>query len=133
MQSPSAKTKSRKMGFTKARKHLKALLMRKTEDTFSEDENVDVQTRRVVATMSFAPHESAFSISTDPDKRSAEPRKGHSFKTSRLHKGESCALCNKILTGLLLHGYKCSSRCSFRIALRGSTVKATVTTYGFRL
>lgn len=33
------------MGFTKARKHLKALLLRKTEDTFSEDENVDPQTR----------------------------------------------------------------------------------------
>ncbi|KAH7730130.1 myosin VA [Aphelenchoides avenae] len=93
IQSPSAKAKSRKMGFTKARKHLKALLLRKTDDTFSEDENVDPQT----------------SISTDPEKRSAEPRKGHNFKTSRLHKGEACALCNKILTGLLLHGYKCST------------------------
>lgn len=37
-------------------------------------------------------------------------KKTHSFKLSRLHRAELCALCNKSLTGILVQGYKCTSK-----------------------
>jgi len=31
----------------------------------------------------------------------------HNFKMVRIHKGESCAICNRPLSGLLVQGFKC--------------------------
>ncbi|CAD5209411.1 unnamed protein product [Bursaphelenchus xylophilus] len=90
VQSPMSKLKFHKLGFNKARKHLKAFLTRKED--LSEDDFNEAQT----------------SISTDTDR--PEIKKGHSLKMTRIHRAsDACSMCNKPLSSLLVQGYKCVS------------------------
>nr|ACI49219.1 hypothetical protein Csp3_JD05.004 [Caenorhabditis angaria] len=77
---------SSKMGFQKAKNNLKALFGRKIED----DEP--------------SPGPS-FSSELTPD---IFVSREHSFKMSRLHRQEICALCNRHLTGFISQAHKCS-------------------------
>ncbi|VDK54437.1 unnamed protein product [Gongylonema pulchrum] len=81
------------MNFTRAKKQLKAFLSRRSESVFSEDEGRD----SLGASTTLM---EGISAST------SKPAK-HNMKISRLHRNESCALCNKNLTGILIQGYKC--------------------------
>ncbi|CAD5206531.1 unnamed protein product [Bursaphelenchus okinawaensis] len=107
IQSPTTKMKFHKLGFTKARKHLKALLTRK--DDLSEEDFNEAQT----------------SISTDTEKLEMD-KKSHSLKMTRIHKAsDSCSMCNKPLSSLLVQGYKCSS-CKLCFHKECSTFSANI-------
>uniref|UniRef100_A0A0K0EKS2 Myosin motor domain-containing protein n=1 Tax=Strongyloides stercoralis TaxID=6248 RepID=A0A0K0EKS2_STRER len=90
------KAKSRKMNFIRAKKHLKALLTRKTNDlpiTLSDDESCEADVP------SNTPTEHNKTVSIKPK---------HSFKMSRLHISENCSYCHKAMSGLLVQACKCS-------------------------
>uniref|UniRef100_A0A915PKD8 Uncharacterized protein n=1 Tax=Setaria digitata TaxID=48799 RepID=A0A915PKD8_9BILA len=94
--SPESKTKSKRIGFRRAKKHLKAFLSRRSDSVVSVDESRD----SLVASSTL--------IETTKTSNSV-PLK-HNLKISRLHRNESCALCNKNLTGCKLSFHKeCSS------------------------
>lgn len=90
--SPESKTKSRRMGFTRAKKQLKAFLSRRSDSILSEDEGRD----------------SLGTSTTLMETASTSKPAKHTLKMSRLHRNEYCALCNKNLTGILVQGHKCS-------------------------
>uniref|UniRef100_A0A915BD69 Myosin motor domain-containing protein n=1 Tax=Parascaris univalens TaxID=6257 RepID=A0A915BD69_PARUN len=96
--SPESKSKPKRMGFTRARKQLKAFLTRRSDSVHSEEDEI---------------HDSSLcTSSTLVDSHglpSSLTKKAHSFKLSRLHRAELCALCNRSLTGILVQGYKCTS------------------------
>uniref|UniRef100_A0A0N4ZU59 Myosin motor domain-containing protein n=1 Tax=Parastrongyloides trichosuri TaxID=131310 RepID=A0A0N4ZU59_PARTI len=90
------KGKSRKMNFIRAKKHLKALLTRKTNDIhlpLSDEENGEI--------------ESNLNVSV-PKNKNLSINKRHSFKMSRLHISENCSYCHKPMSGLLVQACKCS-------------------------
>ncbi|VDM37297.1 unnamed protein product [Toxocara canis] len=96
-QSPEGKSKPKRTGFTRARKHLKAFLTRRSDSGHSDDDDA---------------HDSLHCSSTLVEScasTSTLVKKTHSFKLTRLHRAESCALCNKNLTGLLVQGNKCTN------------------------
>uniref|UniRef100_A0A158R5X7 Myosin motor domain-containing protein n=1 Tax=Syphacia muris TaxID=451379 RepID=A0A158R5X7_9BILA len=95
-QSSECKLKSKKTGFTRAKKQLKAFLRRRSDST----QNDDVDEQPAVCTSL---------ISADKDESKKAIVKSHSFKLSRLYRAETCALCNKTLSGLLAQGQKCSN------------------------
>uniref|UniRef100_F1KQ35 Myosin-IXb n=1 Tax=Ascaris suum TaxID=6253 RepID=F1KQ35_ASCSU len=96
--SPESKSKPKRMGFTRARKQLKAFLTRRSDSVHSEEDET---------------HDSSLCTSSTLVDSHGSPspltKKTHSFKLSRLHRAELCALCNKSLTGILVQGYKCTS------------------------
>ncbi|KAI1717345.1 rhoGAP domain-containing protein [Ditylenchus destructor] len=73
-----------KSGFSKARKQLKALLGRR-QDSLDEGPSIPSGARPSMV----------------------EGVKVHNFKTIRFHKVDTCGLCAKSLSGLLVQGYKC--------------------------
>lgn len=73
-----------KLGFTKAKKNLKALFGRKEEE---EDPTPGT----------------SFNNELSPENCNKE----HQFKMSRLHRQEICALCNRHLTGFISQAHKC--------------------------
>ncbi|KAL3088833.1 hypothetical protein niasHS_009125 [Heterodera schachtii] len=90
-----------KSGFMKAKKHLKTLLTKTgrqgtTEGTFSE-ESLNME----------GPSSSTRSSSKEVEKLLLKHHQCHSFKPSRLHKGDKCDFCNRPLCGLLIQGFKC--------------------------
>ncbi|KAL3997136.1 Myosin head (motor domain) family protein [Acanthocheilonema viteae] len=92
--SPESKSKSRKMGFMRAKKHLKAFLSRRSDSFVSNGECRDfiaASTTQIEAT-----------------KAPASVVAKHNLKLSRLHRNEICTLCNKNFTGILIKGNKCT-------------------------
>ncbi|VDO31638.1 unnamed protein product [Brugia timori] len=92
--SPESKSKSRKIGFMRAKKHLKAFLSRRSDSVLSIDESRDSLT--------------ACTTLMETIKASASVSTKHNLKLSRLHRNEICALCNKNFTGILIKGNKCT-------------------------
>ncbi|KAK6043350.1 phorbol esters/diacylglycerol binding domain protein, partial [Cooperia oncophora] len=88
--SPTAKKKTgSRMGFTKAKKNLKALFGRRS-DSINEYDGVDNE----------LPASNELSLpSVTPD---------HHLKVSRLHRQEPCAVCNRHLSGFITQVYKCT-------------------------
>uniref|UniRef100_A0A158P6T6 Myosin motor domain-containing protein n=1 Tax=Angiostrongylus cantonensis TaxID=6313 RepID=A0A158P6T6_ANGCA len=83
----AAKKKSlSRLGFTKAKKNLKALFGRRSDSANDEDAE-DVETP-----------------SSLPSTASYE----HHLKISRLHRLDTCAVCNRHLTGFISQAYKCA-------------------------
>ncbi|KAK0423351.1 hypothetical protein QR680_008098 [Steinernema hermaphroditum] len=94
VQSISSKSKSKMMGFVMG-KHLKFQWNKKAKGIEQED------------TLSIpVPSSSVLEMVTKFEStKSAQ----HNFKITRLHRTETCSLCQKSLTGFLVQGYKCSS------------------------
>uniref|UniRef100_A0AAF5RX01 Uncharacterized protein n=1 Tax=Wuchereria bancrofti TaxID=6293 RepID=A0AAF5RX01_WUCBA len=92
--SPESKSRSRKMGFMRAKKHLKAFLSRRSDSILSIGESRDSLT---ASTTLMETIKASVSVSTK-----------HNLKLSRLHRNEICALCNKNFTGILIKGNKCT-------------------------
>uniref|UniRef100_A0A158Q830 Myosin motor domain-containing protein n=1 Tax=Elaeophora elaphi TaxID=1147741 RepID=A0A158Q830_9BILA len=89
--SPESKSKSRKMGFMRAKKHLKAFLSRRSDSIGESRESLPANLTLIEAT-----------------KASASLPAKHNLKLSRLHRNEVCVLCNKNFTGILIKGNKCT-------------------------
>ncbi|CAI4221277.1 unnamed protein product [Auanema sp. JU1783] len=83
------KTGSR-LGFTKAKRNLKALFGRRGDSGNDELEEQEPGTSNELV--------------------ADQPRRDHQFKISRLHRQEVCVLCNRHLTGFISQVHKCS-RC----------------------
>ncbi|VDM63316.1 unnamed protein product [Angiostrongylus costaricensis] len=82
-----AKKKSlSRLGFTKAKKNLKALFGRRSDSTNDEDAE-DVET---------------------PSSLPSTATYEHHLKISRLHRLDTCAVCNRHLTGFISQTYKCA-------------------------
>ncbi|MCP9259990.1 Unconventional myosin-IXb [Dirofilaria immitis] len=92
--SPESKSKSRKMGFTRAKKHLKAFLSRRSDSALSIGGSRDSLIASSLLEITKA------SIAATPLM--------HNLKITRLHRNEICALCNKNFTGILIKGNKCT-------------------------
>ncbi|EJD74213.1 hypothetical protein LOAG_18439 [Loa loa] len=88
--SPESKSKSRKMGFMRATKHLKAFLSRRSDSISGTGESRD-----------------SLNTSMTQIEGTKTPMK-HNLKLSRLHRHEICALCSKNFTGILIKGNKCT-------------------------
>ncbi|RCN30953.1 phorbol esters/diacylglycerol binding domain protein [Ancylostoma caninum] len=89
--SPTEKKKTgSRMGFTKAKKNLKALFGRRSDSTYEEDVVDAEPPTRDELTLPPAPYEE------------------HHLKISRLHRQEACAVCNRHLTGFISQAYKCA-------------------------
>ncbi|KAI6222187.1 hypothetical protein M3Y95_00958000 [Aphelenchoides besseyi] len=92
--SPNAKLKFTKIGFNRARKHLKSLWTRRGDELSEDDTTMNEPTT---------------SLSTETEKTSVEAKRGHHFKATRLHRSlVHCALCNRSLSSLLVQGLKCT-------------------------
>ncbi|TKR95998.1 hypothetical protein L596_010082 [Steinernema carpocapsae] len=90
IQSITSKGKSKMMGFVMG-KHLKFQWNKKAKGIEQEDVGV-------------APLPSSSVLEMVSKFETAK----HNFKITRLHRTETCAMCNKTLTGFLVQGYKCS-------------------------
>ncbi|VDO57486.1 unnamed protein product [Haemonchus placei] len=87
--SPTAKKKTgSRMGFTRAKKNLKALFGRRSV-SINEEDGVDVE------------HPVSNELSPPATQE-------HHLKVSRLHRQEACAVCNRHLSGFITQAYKCS-------------------------
>ncbi|KAK6730480.1 hypothetical protein RB195_007130 [Necator americanus] len=91
LESPTTKKKTgSRMGFTKAKKNLRALFGRRTDST-NEEDAADVE-------------QPASNELTLPPISYEE----HHLKISRLHRQEMCAVCNRHLSGFISQAYKCA-------------------------
>ncbi|KAE9418712.1 hypothetical protein Angca_008849 [Angiostrongylus cantonensis] len=91
LESLAAKKKSlSRLGFTKAKKNLKALFGRRSDSANDEDaEDVETPSSNELSLPSTASYE-------------------HHLKISRLHRLDTCAVCNRHLTGFISQAYKCA-------------------------
>ncbi|WKX90047.1 hypothetical protein Q1695_009130 [Nippostrongylus brasiliensis] len=91
--SPTAKKKTgSRMGFTKAKKNLKALFGRRS-NSVTEEDGMDME----MPTSNELCPPALPVISQD-----------HHLKISRLHRQEACAVCNRHLSGFISQAHKCT-------------------------
>ncbi|CAG9541021.1 unnamed protein product [Cercopithifilaria johnstoni] len=121
LSSPESKSKSRKMAFMRAKKHLKAFLSRHSDSILSIGESRDSLT---ASTTLVEATKAPVSVVTQ-----------HNLKLSRLHRNETCVLCNKNFTGILVKGNKCTEcKLSFHkeCSSFASNIPCHVMTHSFR-